>query len=98
MILISLPKSSPFDLCWNSLGTSFDCRELAKKPRTLREQDMLSAEERALALQIADRLISLYEERDVALADGDLDRIHEIQDRINEIAAQRQEILASVAG
>jgi hypothetical protein len=56
---------------------------------------MLSAEERALALQMADRLISLYEERDEALADGDLDRVHEIQDQINEVAAQRQEILAT---
>jgi hypothetical protein len=56
---------------------------------------MLSAEERALALQMADRLISLYEERDVALGEGDLDRVHEIQDRIKETTAQRQEILAS---
>jgi hypothetical protein len=56
---------------------------------------MLSAEERALALQLADRLISLYEERDEALAEGDLDRVHEIQDRIKEIAAQRQEIIAT---
>jgi hypothetical protein len=56
---------------------------------------MLSAEERALALQMADRLISLYEERDEALGEGDLDRVHEIQDRIKETTAQRQEILAS---
>jgi hypothetical protein len=59
---------------------------------------MLSAEERALALQMADRLISLYEERDEALAEGDLDRVHEIQDQINEVAAQRQEILATFIG
>jgi hypothetical protein len=59
---------------------------------------MLSAEERALALQMADRLISLYEERDEALAEGDLDRVHEIQDQINEVAAQRQEILATFTG
>jgi hypothetical protein len=56
---------------------------------------MLSAEERALALQMADRLVSLYEERDEAVAEGDLDRVHEIQDQINEIAAQRQEVLAT---
>jgi hypothetical protein len=56
---------------------------------------MLSAEERALALDMADRLIGLYEERDKALAEGDLDRVHEIQDQINEVAAQRQEVLAS---
>jgi hypothetical protein len=56
---------------------------------------MLSAEERALALQMADRLISLYEERDEAVAEGDLDRVHEIQDQINEIAAERQEVLAT---
>jgi hypothetical protein len=73
-------------------------REAKKKPLTLREADVLSAEERALALQMADRLISLYEERDEALAGGDLDRVHEIQDQINEIAAQRQEILATFTG
>jgi hypothetical protein len=59
---------------------------------------MLSAEERALALQMADRLISLYEERDEALEEGDLDRVHEIQNEIKETAAQRQEILASSTG
>jgi gamma-glutamyl phosphate reductase len=71
---------------------------VSKEPLTLREADLLSAEERALALQMADRLISLYEERDEALAEGDLDRVHEIQDQINEIAAQRQEMLATVTG
>jgi hypothetical protein len=59
---------------------------------------LLSAEERALALQMADRLICLYEERDEAVAEGDVDRVHEIQDQINEVAAQRQEMLASVSG
>jgi len=58
---------------------------------------MLSPEERALALQMADRLISLYEERDAALAEGDLDRVHDIQDQINDVGAQRQEILATFA-
>jgi hypothetical protein len=57
---------------------------------------MLSAEERALALQMAERLISLYEQRDEALAEGDLERVHDIQDQINETTAERQEILASI--
>jgi len=53
---------------------------------------MLSPEERALALDIADRLIELYEEREAALDDGDLDRVHEVQAQIDAKKAERQEV------
>jgi hypothetical protein len=54
---------------------------------------MLTAEERALATHIGDRLIELYVERDQALTEKDWDRARELQDEINVTATERQEIL-----
>ena len=56
---------------------------------------MLTAEERALATHIGDRLIELYVERDEALTDRDWGRMRELQDEIDEAAAQRRDILHS---
>lgn len=54
---------------------------------------MLSPEERALALYMADKLIALYEQREVAIGDGDLVRVSELQFEIDETIAARQEVL-----
>ena len=54
---------------------------------------MLSPEERALALYMADKLITLYEQREVAIGDGDLVRVRELQIEIDETIAARQEVL-----
>jgi hypothetical protein len=51
---------------------------------------MLSPEERALALDMADKLIELYEQREEALDSGDLDRVYEVQARIGATRAARQ--------
>jgi hypothetical protein len=56
---------------------------------------MLTAEERALATHIGDRLIELYVERDRASTDRDWDRVRDLQDEIDAAAAQRQELLHS---
>jgi hypothetical protein len=56
---------------------------------------MLTAEERALATDIGDRLIELYVERDQARIDRDWERVRELQDEIDVAAAQRKEILRS---
>jgi hypothetical protein len=56
---------------------------------------MLSPEERALALHMADKLIALYAQREVAVDDGDLVRVCELQFEINETIAARQEVLQS---
>jgi hypothetical protein len=54
---------------------------------------MLTAEERALATDIADRLIELYVERDEARRAKDWDRVRDRQAKIDETAAERQELL-----
>ena len=54
----------------------------------------LSPEERALVLDMADRLIDLYEQRDAALNAGDADRVHQLQTQIDATNAERQGILA----
>ena len=54
---------------------------------------MLSPEERALALHMADKLIALYEQREEAVSDGDLVRVCELQFEINETVTARQEVL-----
>jgi hypothetical protein len=54
---------------------------------------MLTPEERALATDMADRLIELYVERDEARTDKDWDRAHDLQAEIDEVAAQREDIL-----
>jgi hypothetical protein len=56
---------------------------------------MLTVEERALATDMADRLIELYVYRDRARALDDWSRIRELQAEIDEIAAERQELLES---
>ena len=56
---------------------------------------MLSTEERALALHMADKLIELYEQREEAVGGGDLVRVCELQFEINETIAARQEVLQS---
>ena len=53
---------------------------------------MLSPEERALALDMADKLIELYEQREEALHSRDLGRVHEVQARISATSAERQEL------
>jgi hypothetical protein len=59
------------------------------------EANMLTVEERALATDMADRLIELYVYRDRARALDDYCRIRELQAEIDEIAAERQELLES---
>lgn len=56
---------------------------------------MLSPEERALALHMADKLIALYEQREEAVSDGNLVRVCELQFEINETITARQEVLQS---
>jgi hypothetical protein len=55
---------------------------------------VLSPEERALAMNLADRLIELYEQRDTALKAGDADRVSELQTQIDARSAERREIVA----
>jgi hypothetical protein len=57
---------------------------------------MLTPEERALVTDIGDKLLDLYAERDEAVLEGNLDRVHRLQAEIGEAAAERQEILRSV--
>jgi hypothetical protein len=59
------------------------------------EANMLTVEERALATDMADRLIELYVYRDRARAVDDLSRVRELQAEIDEVAAERQELLHS---
>ena len=59
---------------------------------------MLTTEERALVTDIGDKLLDLYARRDEAVSEGDLERVHGLQDEITEAAAKRQEIIHSVEG
>ena len=54
---------------------------------------MRIAEERALIADIGDKLLDLYAKRDEALSCGDLDRVYRLQAEINNVAAERSEIL-----
>jgi hypothetical protein len=56
---------------------------------------MLTPEERALVTDIADKLLDLYAKRDEAVDEGNLDRVHRLQAEINDVAAERQEIIRS---
>jgi hypothetical protein len=56
---------------------------------------MLTVEERALATDMADRLIELYVYRDTARSVDDWSRVRELQAEIDEVAAERQELLDS---
>jgi hypothetical protein len=60
------------------------------------EIDMLTAEERALVTDIGDKLLELYTQRDEAVQNGELDRAHELQEKITETAAARKQILGGV--
>jgi hypothetical protein len=54
---------------------------------------MLTVEERALATDMADRLIELYVYRDRARALDDWSRVRELQVEIDQVAAERQDLL-----
>jgi hypothetical protein len=56
---------------------------------------MLTAEERALVTDIGDKLLDLYAKRDEAVTFGDLDRVYRLQAEINEVAADRRNIIRS---
>ena len=56
---------------------------------------MPTPKEHALADHFAVRLVDLYEERDAALDDGDLARVHKLQTQITETAEHQQDLLAS---
>ena len=58
---------------------------------------MLTAEEHALLSDLGDKLLALYDERDEANAEGDLDRLHQLQVEIDDTKAQRQKITRSVS-
>lgn len=58
---------------------------------------MLTPEERALITNMGDQLLELYAKRDEAILDGNLEHVHRLQTKISEVAAERQEILRSVA-
>jgi hypothetical protein len=57
---------------------------------------MRIAEERALIADIGDKLLDLYAKRDEALSCGDLDRVYRLQAEINNVAAERSEIIRGV--
>ena len=56
---------------------------------------MLTAEERALATDMADRLIELFVYRDAARSVDDWGRVRELQAEIDRAVAERQELLES---
>jgi len=58
---------------------------------------MLTWEEHALLTNIGDRLIDLYAKRDDAMAEEDFDRVDRLQAEIRKAAAERRELLQSVA-
>jgi hypothetical protein len=58
---------------------------------------MLTTEEHALVSDIGDKLLELYNERDEASSEGDLDRMHELQIEIDAAKAQRQKIIRSAS-
>jgi hypothetical protein len=59
------------------------------------EAKMLTAEERALVIDMGDRLLGLYAQRDEAVHDGNLDRIHKLQSEIQQTSAERLALLHS---
>jgi hypothetical protein len=56
---------------------------------------MLTVEERAPAADMADRLIELYVHRDRARALDEWSRVRELQAEIDEVVAERQDLLDS---
>ena len=56
---------------------------------------MLTPEECVLAEAISDRLIELYVRRDEACREDNWQDAHQLQDQIEEISAERNEILAA---
>jgi hypothetical protein len=57
---------------------------------------MLTAEKCALVNDIGDKLLELYDERNEAISDGDLDRLHELQMEIDDVMAGREKLLRGV--
>ncbi len=57
---------------------------------------MMTPEEHALVTDIADKLLDLYAERDDAVAEGNLERVHCLQAEIQFALAERSQILHSV--
>jgi hypothetical protein len=55
---------------------------------------MLTVEERALATDIADRLIELYVDREEARRAEDWDRVRDLQATIEETTGQRSSCIA----
>jgi hypothetical protein len=53
----------------------------------------LTDEERALVLELSDRLIALYGDRDAARLGGEADRAAHIETRISEARAERQALI-----
>jgi molybdenum-dependent DNA-binding transcriptional regulator ModE len=56
---------------------------------------MLTWEEQALVNDIGDKLLELYAERDEAISEGDMDRVHQLQIEIDDAKAERQKIIRS---
>ena len=56
---------------------------------------MLTHEERAVVIDLSDRLIDLYVRRDDAVENGDLRRADRLQTEIEAAAANRQQLLQS---
>jgi hypothetical protein len=79
----------------DSEGTPAPCYGLTRKLPNLWEARMLSPEERALALHLADKLLELYDRRDEAIDDGNVERVFQVQEEIGRTAAERQELLGS---
>jgi hypothetical protein len=55
---------------------------------------MLTAEECAVVKDLGDVLNELYVQRDEAVSEGDLDRVHELQMEIDDVKAERQKIIS----
>lgn len=58
---------------------------------------MLTAEECALVNDIGDKLLELHADRDDAISDGDMDRVHQLQIEIDDAKAERQQIISSAS-
>jgi hypothetical protein len=58
---------------------------------------MLTWEEHALVNDIGDRLLELYADRDDAIDDGDLDRVHQLEIAIDDAKAKRLSIIRSAS-
>ena len=55
---------------------------------------MITVEKRGLAMEMSDRLVELYVRRDEARRDDNWQELRHLQHQIEEIATQRNELLA----